>query len=313
MDWGAAFDRQPNGEVALAREAAHSVRRVLHARDTTGRTIGGTLVGPHRGARAHPCRRARARHGDPGRGRPRRRRRATWIPTATRRTARARATLLATGGAGQVFRETTNPEVASGDGIAMAWAAGARVADLEFVQFHPTALQVEGQPRFLLSEALRGEGARLVNADGEPFMTRYEDGRRPGAARSRVAGHRPRAGPHRPARVPVAAASRRDDGPRPLPAHRRGLPRRRARPGARSGAGQPGRALRDGRRRDRPRRPDLGARACSPPARSPAPASTAPTAWPATRCSRGSSSDAGPGRRWSRPRPARGRPASAHG
>ncbi len=74
-----------------------------------------------------------------------------------------------------MFRETTNPEVASGDGIAMAWAAGARVADLEFVQFHPTALQVEGQPRFLLSEALRGEGARLVNADGEPFMTRYEE------------------------------------------------------------------------------------------------------------------------------------------
>ena len=159
------------------------------------------------------------------------------------------------------IRETTNPEVASGDGIAMAWAAGARVADLEFVQFHPTALQVEGQPRFLLSEALRGEGARLVNADGEPFMTRYEAAGRPGAARSRVARHRPRAGPHRPAGVPVAAAPRRGDGARPLPAHRRGVPRRRARPGARSGAGQPGRALRDGRRRDRPRRPDLGARA----------------------------------------------------
>jgi L-aspartate oxidase len=173
MDWGAAFDRQPNGEVALAREAAHSVRRVLHARDTTGRTIGGTLwarTAAHPRVHAVEHARAIAILIEDGR--------AVGVeyldPDGTRRTARARATLLATGGAGQVFRETTNPEVASGDGIAMAWAAGARVADLEFVQFHPTALQVEGQPRFLLSEALRGEGARLVNADGEPFMTRYE-------------------------------------------------------------------------------------------------------------------------------------------
>ena len=86
---------------------------------------------------------------------------------------RARATLLATGGAGQVFRETTNPPVATGDGVALAYHAGARVADLEFVQFHPTALNRAGAPRFLLSEALRGEGARLVNDRGEAFMTRY--------------------------------------------------------------------------------------------------------------------------------------------
>jgi L-aspartate oxidase len=86
----------------------------------------------------------------------------------------AERTLMATGGAGQVFRETTNPAIATGDGIAMGFEAGARVADLEFVQFHPTALSVDGAPRFLLSEALRGEGAYLVNDEGERFVQRYE-------------------------------------------------------------------------------------------------------------------------------------------
>src|SRR5439155_7165099 len=90
--------------------------------------------------------------------------------------ARAQCTLLATGGAGQVFRETTNPSVATGDGISLAYHAGARVADLEFVQFHPTALKLAGAPRFLMSEALRGEGARLVNARGDTFMERYHAG-----------------------------------------------------------------------------------------------------------------------------------------
>jgi L-aspartate oxidase len=84
-----------------------------------------------------------------------------------------RATLLATGGAGQVFQETTNPAIATGDGAALAFRAGARLADMEFVQFHPTVLDVQNAPRFLLSEALRGEGARLVNGAGEAFMRNY--------------------------------------------------------------------------------------------------------------------------------------------
>jgi L-aspartate oxidase len=171
--WGARFDRDAQGQLALAREAAHSVRRVLHAHDATGREIGRVLWEK---ASAQPRVRAHehalvtdviVRDG---------------VCVGVRfidaegvaRTASAPTTLLATGGAGQVFRETTNPDVATGDGIAMAYRAGARVADLEFVQFHPTALDVPGMPRFLLSEALRGEGARLVNAQDEPFMTRYE-------------------------------------------------------------------------------------------------------------------------------------------
>jgi len=89
------------------------------------------------------------------------------------RVVQARAVLLASGGAGQVYSDTTNPAVATGDGIAMAYRAGAAVSDMEFYQFHPTAFAAEGAPRFLMSEALRGEGALLVNAAGERFMERY--------------------------------------------------------------------------------------------------------------------------------------------
>src|SRR5258705_13193625 len=85
----------------------------------------------------------------------------------------ARAVLLATGGLGCVFLNTTNPDVATGDGVAMAYRAGAEISDIEFVQFHPTALALDCAPRFLLSEALRGEGAQLRNQEGERFMERY--------------------------------------------------------------------------------------------------------------------------------------------
>jgi len=172
LEWGARFNRGADGQPALATEGAHSVRRVLHAADATGREIGRVLW-----ERIAAVTRIRVlkntlavsaivedgrclgvrfidANGDPGR-------------------AFGRTTLLATGGAGQVFAETTNPEVATGDGVALAYRAGVRVADMEFVQFHPTVLDVEDAPRFLLSEALRGEGARLVDASGEPFMHRY--------------------------------------------------------------------------------------------------------------------------------------------
>jgi L-aspartate oxidase len=173
IEWGARFDCGPDGKPALAIEGAHSARRVLHARDATGREIGRVLwkrVSALSRVRAHAHARVVSVVVEGGRcvG-------ATFLnDNGSVSTARAPSVLLATGGAGQVFRETTNPSVATGDGVAMAYLAGARVADLEFVQFHPTALKVPGQPRFLLSEALRGEGARLLNSAGERFMDRYD-------------------------------------------------------------------------------------------------------------------------------------------
>jgi L-aspartate oxidase len=172
IEWGTRFDRDGRGGVALGREAAHSVRRVLHARDATGREIGRVLWDRVRALGSvetidHALVTDVLTDGGAAAG-------VAYIDgSGGRREVRAGATLLATGGAGRIFRETTNPPVATGDGIALAYLAGARVADLEFVQFHPTALNRAGAPRFLISEALRGEGARLVNDRGEPFMPRY--------------------------------------------------------------------------------------------------------------------------------------------
>jgi L-aspartate oxidase len=174
MDWGAAFDLDAEGRPELAIEGAHSARRVLHARDATGREIARVLwqkVSALRGVTTIAHARAVDLAVDPEQGCVG----AEFLfEDGHTEIATAGATLLATGGAGQVFSDTTNPTVATGDGVAMAFRAGARLIDLEFVQFHPTALRVEGQPRFLLSEALRGEGARLVNASGEAFMHRYD-------------------------------------------------------------------------------------------------------------------------------------------
>ena len=172
VDWGARFDRDEHGRPALASEGAHSVRRVLHASDATGREIGRVLwERTSSKARIRVLKNTLAVSalikdgrcagvrfiddtGEPGR-------------------VFGRATLLATGGAGQVFQETTNPAIATGDGVALAYRAGARIADMEFVQFHPTVLDAADAPRFLLSEALRGEGAKLLNARGEAFMPGY--------------------------------------------------------------------------------------------------------------------------------------------
>ena len=173
-EWGTKFDVDASGRLALGREAAHSVRRVLHAGDATGREIGRMLW-------QRVCSIASVKTTNHAL--------VTELviedgvalgvryfdPDGRLIEVRAASILLATGGAGQVFRENTNPPVATGDGVALAYHAGARLADLEFVQFHPTALKRADAPRFLISEALRGEGARLVNARGDAFMARYHE------------------------------------------------------------------------------------------------------------------------------------------
>jgi len=172
IEWGAQFDRD-SGRLLRTREAAHSVPRILHADgDATGAEISRSLA-----AVAGAQKALRFAEWTTVAGLVVRNERVIGVDLLDRdqRALRvsARAVLVAAGGAGQVFSDTTNPAVATGDGIALAAEAGAELADMEFYQFHPTALSLTGAPRFLLSEALRGEGAYLRNDRGERFMERY--------------------------------------------------------------------------------------------------------------------------------------------
>src|SRR5919199_3300158 len=164
---GVAFDRT-GPDLALTLEAAHSRRRVLHAADTTGKAVISTLT-------AKVLSRKNIELVSPAFAL------SLWLDETGRcqgissicgsqvKWLRAGAVVLATGGGGQVFAQTTNPSVSTGDGVAIAWRAGALLRDLEFVQFHPTALSKVGAPRFLISEAVRGEGAHLVDSKGYRF------------------------------------------------------------------------------------------------------------------------------------------------
>jgi L-aspartate oxidase len=172
---GVDFDRVVTAEnqsrLALTLEAAHSRPRVLHAADTTGRTVMKVLLAQVQARsnirlidpafaldlwlEAGQCRGLSLAYGQEIR----------WL--------RATAVVLATGGGGQVYAHTTNPAVSTGDGVAMVERAGGLLTDLEFFQFHPTALNIPGAPRFLISEAVRGEGAHLVDDRGDRFCFKY--------------------------------------------------------------------------------------------------------------------------------------------
>jgi len=174
LDWGTSFDRH-DAKLSFTREGAHSRSRVLHAQgDSTGREIARALQ-----AKARKLKNISFCDFEFTADLRLRRGRAQGVKLVNERAeiheVSASAVLLATGGLGQVFRETTNPSIATGDGVAMAFRAGAELSDMEFVQFHPTALYVKGAPRFLISEALRGEGARLRNMEMVRFMPKYHE------------------------------------------------------------------------------------------------------------------------------------------
>jgi L-aspartate oxidase len=175
MEWGTEFSREGT-KLAFTREAAHSRSRILHANgNSTGREITRALLArahtiPHLHLRAH----AFTTELIAERGR------VAGIyfldeADGSQHEVRAGAVLLATGGLGQIYRENTNPELATGDGMAIAYEAGAVLSDMEFVQFYPTTLAVKGAPRFLLSEGLRNEGGVLRNISLERFMKRYSE------------------------------------------------------------------------------------------------------------------------------------------
>jgi L-aspartate oxidase len=175
IEWGAEFDRAGT-KLAFTREAAHSRARVLHAHgESTGREISRALLSrahsiPHLHLRAHAFTTELIVESGAVVGL-----RFLDELDGSLHELRAEAALLATGGLGQIYRETTNPDVATGDGMAIAYEAGAALSDMEFVQSYPTALAVKGAPHLLLPEALRAEGAILRNINLERFMKRHNE------------------------------------------------------------------------------------------------------------------------------------------
>jgi L-aspartate oxidase len=170
--WGTQFDRSGT-KLVFGREGAHSRNRILHAQgDSTGREILRALY-----AKAQTLKDISVREFEFSTALDAEGGRVTGIELISDKglpqQVGCSAVLLATGGMGQLYRNTTNPEVATGDGVAMAFRAGAEVSDMEFIQFHPTALYLKKAPRFLLSEALRGEGAYLRNIEMDRFMAKY--------------------------------------------------------------------------------------------------------------------------------------------
>ncbi|MFN9860892.1 MAG: FAD-binding protein, partial [Pseudanabaena sp.] len=179
LEFGVDFDRLQDKSLALTLEAAHSRRRVLHAADATGRELVSTLarrvidrpnIQVLEGVLVLDVLLEKSSAGDRCGG-------VTCIELKQDPdkliSLLAPVTVLATGGGAQVFSQNTNPPASTGDGVAIAWRAGAKVRDLEFVQFHPTALAIEGAPRFLISEAVRGEGAHLIDHRGDQFAFAY--------------------------------------------------------------------------------------------------------------------------------------------
>jgi L-aspartate oxidase len=175
IDWGTEFDRE-GGALVMGQEAAHSRRRILHAHgDSTGAEFVRSLTARARIERSinlTPFANTESLIVNDGRcvG-------VRFLDPILRapREIYAKAVIMCTGGAGQLYLHTTNPPVATGDGMAMGYFAGAEMADMEFVQFHPTALSIENAPRFLLTEAMRGEGGILRNKAGERFMERFDE------------------------------------------------------------------------------------------------------------------------------------------
>ncbi len=185
-DVAVPFDRDPDGFLSYVNEGSHSVPRIVHAADATGKTIETALIRKMRSLKnitlltAHTAVDLLAPHHHSINRlmvyEPRSCVGAYLFDRKSKRVIRclAKDTVLATGGLGQIYLRTTNPSGARGDGLAMAYRMGARAINNQFIQFHPTTFFHRHAPQFLISEAVRGAGARLVNADGEPFMEKYD-------------------------------------------------------------------------------------------------------------------------------------------